>query len=174
MNVKCLESYEGSSLKVGEVYTVDYETTDSYVFRFNGIRFQALKDRFEILREDNKKTFREVIAAIKEGEVWESNRTRIELVNGNIQISRIVGEKFDSYILQFSEYTYFTLQRKRYKFDEAMKSYKEKIIIESCVTGDKYRFDGTTDLICKKGFTEYTRLKSIFIEEIKGEWYIYG
>lgn len=78
----------------------------------------------------------------------------------------------DNALVFFSDSWKFKLQRKQYTFEEAFKAYKNGKVIESCVTGDKYTWNGLTDLICKNGEDGYSKLKSIYIEEIKGKWYI--
>lgn len=176
MEVRCLEVYEGSSLKVGEVYTIDYEIGDSYVLVVNGIRVQALKKRFEIVIKDNRKTFREVIADIKEGEVWENSLRKIELVNGDIQISRINGKEFNTHVLQFSKSITYKLKRNKYNFNEAFKSYEDGIKVESKFSGISYEkiYGGLTRVTSSLGEAKENDNEITFSTgEIRGEWYIH-
>ena len=126
----------------------------------------------EVKSEAKEKTFREVIADIKKGEVWESHCKRIIGVGAGVfRIENKNGEDIGSYVAVNVKNKY-RLQRKEYTFEEAFKAYEEGKVIESCVTGDKYTWNGFADLICKNGSDGYHKLKSIYIEEIKGKWHI--
>ena len=107
-----------------------------------------------------EKTFKEVIADIKEGEVWESNSIAydiktIEMYNGSIEIKR---RNMDNEIFIRKE-TLFKLQRKQYNFTEAFAAYEEGKEIESCISGREW---GLKIL----SFNTFT------IEEIRKKWYI--
>lgn len=78
-------------------------------------------------------TFKEVIANIKEGEVWESTIRTVSLINGAINIER--KNKIETYYIYIKESELFKLQRKEYTFQEAFKAYKEGRIPESAING---------------------------------------
>ena len=179
MKVRCIDGcLSANELTTGKEYEVLAEIGCYYQLKINdkGQGYQCyIKSRFEIVREDNKmqeKTFIEVIKDIKEGEVWESHYKRI-VGNGagDFKIENKSGEGFGSYVAIRGENKY-SLKRKEYTFEEAFKAYENGKEIESCVTGNKYTWNGITDLICKNGADGYSKLKSIYIEEIKGKWYI--
>ena len=134
----------------------------------------ALEIVNECLKEKNKieKTFKEVIADIKEGEVWENSLRRIELLNGDIQISRINGKEFNTHILQFSKSITYKLKRNKYNFNEAFKAYEEGEEIESCENGYKYlqntfTYPGNEQWLC------FRNSEQMFTTDaIRGKWYI--
>lgn len=179
MKVRCIvaEAYS-DELTTGKEYEVLAEIGCYYQLKINdkGQGYQCyIKSRFEVIEEEKEmkeKTFREVIKDIKEGEVWESHCKRI-IGNGagDFKIENKSGEGFGSCVAIHGENKY-RLKRKEYTFEEAFKAYENGKVIESCVTGDKYTWNGFTDLICKNGADGYSKLKSIYIEEIKGKWYI--
>lgn len=179
MKVRCIAAGAYSDeLTIGKEYEVLAEIGRYYQLKINdkGQGYQCcVKSRFKVIEEEKEmkeKTFREVIADIKEGEVWESHCKRI-IGNGagDFKIENKSGEGFGSCVAIHGENKY-RLKRKEYTFEEAFKAYENGKVIESCVTGDKYTWNGFTDLICKNGADGYSKLKSIYIEEIKGKWYI--
>lgn len=179
MKVRCIAAGAYSDeLTIGKEYEVLAEIGRYYQLKINdkGQGDQCcVKSRFKVIEEEKEmkeKTFREVIADIKEGEVWESHCKRI-IGNGagDFKIENKSGEGFGSCVAIHGENKY-RLKRKEYTFEEAFKAYENGKVIESCVTGDKYTWNGFTDLICKNGADGYSKLKSIYIEEIKGKWYI--
>lgn len=132
-------------------------------------------EMLEEVKEDKmEKTFKEVIADIKEGEVWESHCKRI-ICNqfGDLKIENISKEGFGPYILVNPNNT-FKLKRKEYTFEEAFKAYEEGKEIESC----KYRYKKINDEILyinlEKGYKDTLKEVQMFftLEEIKGKWYI--
>lgn len=88
---------------------------------------------FEEVKEMKELTFKEVIANIKEGEVWESTKKTVSLINGAINIER--KNKIETYYIYIKESELFKLQRKEYTFQEAFKAYKEGRIPESAING---------------------------------------
>ena len=80
-----------------------------------------------------KKTFREVIATIKEGEVWVNEVSPISFIRLR-----------EDGVLDFNEnegvnlYNTYTLQRKEYTFEEAFKAFEEGKEIQSASTGKIY------------------------------------
>lgn len=85
------------------------------------------------VKEVKERTFKEVIANIKEGEVWESTIRTVSLINGAINIER--KNKIETYYIYIKESELFKLQRKEYTFQEAFKAYKEGRIPESAING---------------------------------------
>ena len=76
------------------------------------------------------KTFREVIADIKPGEVWESDIKIIKCTNdGNISVRSKIDGKTE--IMNFNKCNLYRLQRKEYTFEEAFKAYEKGKEIES-------------------------------------------
>lgn len=109
-------------------------------------------------------TFREVIANIKDGEIWENEKQRVARIYinklGNVQLE---GDDID-FAQNFSTCVdlnaKYKLKRKKYSFTEAFKAYEEGKEIESCISGERYKLDDIKLLV--------------YAEEIKGEWYING
>lgn len=126
------------------------------------------------VKEVKERTFKEVIANIKEGEVWESTIKTVSLINGAINIER--KNKIETYYIYIKESELFKLQRKEYTFQEAFKAYEEGKEIENIVT--KYKFkksnDGMIKITQRSGNITLTNESSVFvtIDEIRGKWYI--
>lgn len=108
-------------------------------------------------------TFREVIANIKDGEIWENEKQRVARIYinklGNVQLE---GDDID-FAQNFSTCVdlnaKYKLKRKKYSFTEAFKAYEEGKEIESCINSDWYYKLGECELL-------------VYAKEIKGEWYI--
>ncbi|MGG7144919.1 hypothetical protein ACQPVP_15870 [Clostridium nigeriense] len=164
MKVRCIdERGVSNSLTLGKEYEVFEEGNTYYRLKVNDrgrtYHYYA-KHRFEEVKEENKmeKSFREVIADIKPGEVWKLNQFEIKChkTTGTIVIrSTATGKVFG-----FEKKDRFKLQRKEYTFAEAFKAYEEGKGIESC-KGIYYKKDYET---------EYD--ESISMDEIRGKWYI--
>lgn len=119
-----------------------------------------LRVHFEEVKEMKELTFKEVIANIKEGEVWESNCKRIRcLKDGNLKIDNIPLRDFGPSVL-INSINIYKLQRKEYTFEEAFKAYEEGKEIKSS-KGISYKKDYET---------EYD--EAISMDEIRGKWYI--
>ena len=105
-------------------------------------------------------TFREVIANIKDGEIWEDENFVISIEDdGNHEIKIRHKEGFnDCSAIYFEPSDKFQLIRKKQSFAEAFKAYEEGKEIESCISGERYKLDDIKLLV--------------YAEEIKGEWYI--
>lgn len=132
------------------------------------------EEMFEIIEKEvsvNMKelTFREVIANIKEGEVWErvddeyiSNR--IELKNGQLNQYNFWNGKMDLASKEAGlilDKTLYKLKGPQYTFQEAFKAFEEGKEIESCESG--YIYNTTEENVEDKIFYGY---------EIQGKWYI--
>lgn len=140
-------------------------------------------------KKENKieKSFREVIADIKEGEVWESvqdcfqlseitcfeGRIRfrlknvfVDIVDGNNNVDTGAGGGQT-----------FKLKRKEYTFEEAYKSTKEGLEIESLVSGIKYKkYDENTMMFKDRDMDDFSGIDNdgalFSVDEINGKWYI--
>ena len=126
----------------------------------------------ECLKEKNKieKTFREVIADIKEEEVWENELMLIKKINSYIYIENKNGW-IECKCITIREDLIFTLQRKEYTFEEAFKAFEEGKEIESCYSQYKYKKEGGLDLYSKTENEWYVEDR-FEIDEIRGKWYI--
>ena len=154
-----------------------YEKDTSYACRDgkSKLTFEFLKhykDKgLEIIKWEIDKmkelTFKEVIADIKEGEVWESTIKTVSLINGAINIER--KNKIETYYIYIKESELFKLQRKEYTFQEAFKAYEEGKEIESCYTATKFcENEYLENNIC----SDWKLGVSFKVDEIKGKWYI--
>ena len=128
------------------------------------------------IKEDNiEKTFREVIADIKEGEVWESRSKYIRRFNDGIQIYHKENGKATPSMLM-ADNDKFKLQRKEYTFEEAFKAYEEGKEIENILTGLKIKAsvrEGWGILPIINGeLEEDVCSKTLSIEEVRTKWYI--
>lgn len=118
---------------------------------------RAIEERMIVkweVKEMKELTFKEVIANIKEGEVWEALSVKIRKDSFGIQLNGLGGNA------TISDNFRFKLKRKEYTFEEAFKAYEEGKAIES--------FKGTSYV--KHYEEEY--FEKISIEEIRGKWYI--
>lgn len=128
-----------------------------------------------------EKTFKEVIADIKEGEVWKSVQSCFQLkeiicISGQINFTLegvcIDGDNNNSIFTGPGAGQTFKLQRKEYTFEEAFKAYEEGKEIES----NLYRYkrinnkDAYFDTFTR-GWHRVADL-SIDLSEIRGKWHI--
>lgn len=175
MKVRCI--YRDSKfLKYNKIYEVLEEIDKSYKVKDeDGEESNFYKWKFEEVKE-MEKTFREVIADIKEGEVWESvsgiwDIKTVEKAEGCIKINRAMQNSNDLYI---SEGCKFRLQRKEYTFQEAFKAYEEGKEIEN----KNYKYKKRNGIDCfklgseKYGWYESENGFEIHLDEIRGKWYI--
>ena len=124
-----------------------------------------------------EKTFHEVMNTIKDGETWTNKYKdrRLEKIQ----------KSYNNIIFEFNnEYTdvgvnlndIFVLDRKKYAFEEAMKSLKKGDIIESCYSGTKYMMSPREGETVRYFDTEYnewiTEHRMFSHNEIFGVWYI--
>lgn len=178
MKVRCIDgSWSSNELTTGKEYEVLSEMGCYYQLKINdkGIRYHCyVKSRFEVIKEDKEmieKTFREVIADIKEGEVWESHCKKIiGFKDGDFEIRDNDGHKFGNAVSIRSANKY-RLKRKECNFEEAFKAYEEGKEIESCYSQYKYKKEGRLDLYSKTE-NEWYGEDSFEIDEIRGKWYI--
>lgn len=146
MKVKCIDDLGLIELEVGEFYEGELKFNGWYGedrWYIKGIEKLCFKEQvFKIVKEDNmKKTFREVIADIKEREVWiceKFNRKIIKGDDGVIEIRKLNDKTFDNISgLIFNDEKY-ELQRQQYLFEEAFKAYEEGKEIQSVATEKIY------------------------------------
>jgi hypothetical protein len=128
------------------------------------------EEELELYKEDKmEKTFREVIADIKEGEIWGNGAKIIELINGTIQVRSKNNIPFNSCFINFSKVAKYKLQRKEYTFEEAFKAYEEGKEIESCYTATKFC---ENEYLENNVYSDWKLGVRFKVDEIKGKWYI--
>lgn len=122
-------------------------------------------------------TFKEVIANIKEGEVWENPKNRIKRIFIN-EIGNIHLEGNETFSINYSTCvksdSLYTLQRKEYTFEEAFKAYEEGKEIESCA-GMRYKKINSVDKYFSTHSNEWVKAHNDILFnmiEIRNEWYI--
>ena len=186
MKVRCIDYLGSTKLEVGKIYEGELKFSKWWGqdrWYIKGMEKLCFREHaFEIVKEDNmEKTFREVIADIKEGEVWESvqdcfqlseitcfeGRIRfslknvfVDIVDGNNNVDTGAGGGQT-----------FKLKRKEYTFEEAFKAYEKGKEIESCVSGAKFTaIDSEHFQVILDGSQS---IKDTFeVKEICGMWYI--
>lgn len=130
----------------------------------------------EVKKEAQQKTFREVIADIKEGEIWESRSKYIQRFADGIQIyHKEKGKSTPSMLMSNNDK--FKLQRKEYTFEEAYKKAKEGAEIQSLASNIKYKkYDENTMMFKDKDMDDFAGISNdnaIFsVDEIQGKWFI--
>lgn len=122
-----------------------------------------------------ERTFREVIADIKEGEVWECRSKYIQRFADGIQIyHKEKGKSTPSMLMRNNDK--FKLQRKEYTFEEAFKAYEEGKEIESCIKNFKIKKLNNKPHYIYKHMSEWDYINNddacFSIDEIQGKWYI--
>ncbi|AYR04337.1 hypothetical protein CPD1_058 [Clostridium phage CPD1] len=155
----------------GVVYEIEEDEQDWYWT-------EEMFEKIEEKESNNMKelTFREVIANIKEGEVWESKMLEIYLDN---KTSELVLKHKTNYFncreIGIKKEKKFKLKRPQYTFQEAFKAFEEGKEIESCESGFKYEIYEDATKIKREGYKtiyEHKAVKIFSTEEIKGKWYI--
>lgn len=158
----------------GVVYEIEEDEQDWYWT-------EEMFEKIEEKESNNMKelTFREVIANIKEGEVWESKMLEIYLDN---KTSELVLKHKTNYFncreIGIKKEKKFKLKRPQYTFQEAFKAFEEGKEIESCESGFKFEIYEIYEDVTKvkregyKTIYEYKMVKIFSTEEIKGKWYI--
>lgn len=160
----------------GKIVTIRDIDNEGKYFIEDGEHWRYTEEMFE--KEDNKikkLTFREVIANIEEGEIWESKTSYIGKRKGVIDIW---DNKPYNTVKSIFDDTLFKLKRKQYTFQEAFECFEEGKEIESTY-GTKYKFDKTTEEVTITE-TQYANRTSIYCfedtlfrcDEIQGKWYI--
>lgn len=158
--------------KEGIVYEFDVSTNSLAWCHTKHITGDSIEWKGENKME---KTFREVIADIKEGEVWVQTEEgyvteRIYCVDGGIYLTLKQSRS------SFGTSGKYKLERKEYTFEEAFKAYEEGKEIESCIEGQRYKKEGGEDYYFDFNKEKYILLewdKDIFtITSIRNKWYI--
>lgn len=150
MKVRCYDnSYLEDCLTVGRIYDVKEIKENYYVIKDDkGITNLFWHGDFEIVKENEmEKTFREVIADIKVGEVWENidkSHWNLKEINcfdndGRKGIRIVFKEETDYYTFIDNENLKFKLKRKQYTFEEAFKAYEEGKEIQSISSSKIYQ-----------------------------------
>lgn len=177
MKVRCIDPGKHSALLKGEIYDgelINNDIIEEKRWKIKGHEHMSyFESRFEIVK-DNKmeKTFREVIADIKEGEVWESENTLTQIYTRNDVLIIDFKEEVTTEIVKIPADAKFRLKRKEYSFEEAFKAYEEGKEIESCENGYKYlqntfTYPGNEQWLC------FRNSEQMFTTEaIRGKWYI--
>lgn len=177
MKVRCIDDcdIDIGQITNGKVYDVLKEGGLGYLIIDDlNIRKYLRKDRFEIVKEENKmeKTFREVIADIKEGEVWESENTLTQIYTRNDVLIIDFKEEVTTEIVKIAADAKFRLKRKEYSFDEAFKAYEEGEVVES-EDGFIYKKINGQDCVCSDEARDWVKNDGGFsVKEIRGKWYI--
>lgn len=154
-----MESLKGRIATIVEVYDCL-----SYDIDIDEDGWMWTEEMFEIIEKEvsvNMKelTFREVIANIKEGEVWENLHKTIEFKNNNFIVKSKIKKQNNYFVV--NEYTTFKLKRPQYTFQEAFEAFEKGKEIKSCESG--YIYNTTEEGVEDKLFYGY---------EIQGKWYI--
>ena len=108
-----------------------YDWNTYYIKGYPACWYDEELELFEGGEEMKELTFKEVIANIKEGEVWKSDYKTVEIKGSVLEIT----DKDRKIRLRFGDDTQFKLQRKEYTFEEAFKACEEGKEIESCEEG---------------------------------------
>lgn len=159
--IKAMAYLKGEIITIKEILKSGYRIEEDYYTWTD----EMLE---EVEKEVQEKTFREVIADIKEGEVWESHCKKIiGFKDGDFEIRDNDGHKFGNAVSIRSANKY-RLKRKEYTFEEAFKAYEKGKEIESCYSGDKYMIQhGGSDC-----YADGSKTGTIGFNEIRGKWYI--
>lgn len=177
MKVRCIDPGKHSALLKGEIYDgelINNDIIEEKRWKIKGHEHMSyFESRFEIVK-DNKmeKTFREVIADIKEGEVWESENTLTQIYTRNDVLIIDFKEEVTTEIVKIPADAKFRLKRKEYSFDEAFKAYEEGKEIESCnfrykkIEGKDSYYDQIIDNWENRYDVDFS------LEEIRNKWYI--
>lgn len=119
-------------------------------------------------------TFREVIANIADGELWESQVKKIRCIKGNIEVTNKIHTGENKMI--FNKLNLYTLARKKHSFTEAFKAYEEGKEIECCYGGQILKKENEKDYCFDYEKGKYVPLsfdETFFdITNIRSEWYI--
>ena len=138
MKVRCIDDLGLTKLEVGKIYEGELKFSKWWGqdrWYIKGMENLCFKEHaFEIVKEDNmEKTFREVIADIKEGEVWVNDTAPISFIrlreDGVLDFNKNEGINLN---------VKYKLKRKEYTFEEAFKAYEEGKEIQSASTDKIY------------------------------------
>lgn len=123
----------------GQIFTIKEIYGGVYIFEKNLFNWtDEMLEKVKKEKETQGKTFREVIADIKKGEVWESEEKIISLMNTNDVVITLKNRDRRINLMGFVSSTLYHLQRKEYTFEEAFKAYEEGKEIQSASTDKIY------------------------------------
>lgn len=134
---------------------------------------------YELIKEVSEMkelTFKEVIANIKEGEVWESSEKIIKQIDGQIFVTRKDKTPFNGGAIVFNNDRKYKLARQEYSFQEAFEAFENGKKIESCCNNYCYKRVGELIHITINNdpLYDYKNVGFVFsAEQIKNKWYIY-
>ena len=175
MKVKCISGSFQDYLIKDKEYVVIKESTYSWMVEDEkGLELYYPKELFKKVLEveEVELTFKEVIANIKDGEVWESENRIIICKNESIAMKNKNGIKSDCFLFPVEHS--FKLKRKEYTFQEAFKAYEEGKEIESI--SHKYKLiNGEHNYFWEEKEewdASISGIMSFSIKEIQGKWYI--
>lgn len=167
--IKEMEYLKGEIITIKEVLKSGYRIEEDY-YTWTDEMLEEVK------KEAQQKTFREVIADIKEGEIWESRSKYIRRFTDAIQIYHKENGRSTPSMLMCND-DKFKLQRKEYTFEEAYKKAKEGAEIQSLASNIKYKkYDENTMMFKDKDMDDFAGISNdnaIFsVDEIQGKWFI--
>lgn len=174
MKVKCItESYK-DCLTRNKEYNVLKESLYCWMIKDEqGLELYYPKEIFEEVKEikEVELTFKEVVANIKEGEVWEnaSLARNLKEINRKGRLIRFVFTDTDRGSFAIDNDDTFILQRKEYTFQEAFKAYEEGKEIESCYTATKFC---ENEYLENNVYSDWKLGVSFKADEIRNKWYI--
>ena len=124
-----------------------------------------------------EKTFQEVMNTIKEGETWTNKYKDRRLAKIQKSYNNIIFEFNNEYRdVGVNLNDIFVLDKKKYTFEEAMKSLKKGDRIESCYSGKNYMMSPREGETVRYFDTEYnewiTEHRMFSNNEIFDDWYI--
>lgn len=161
----------------GQIFTIKKNYGGVYIFEKNLFNWtDEMLEKVKKKKETQEKTFREVIADIKEGEIWESRSKYIRRFTDAIQIYHKENGRSTPSMLMCND-DKFKLQRKEYTFEEAYKKAKEGAEIQSLASNIKYKkYDENTMMFKDKDMDDFAGISNdnaIFsVDEIQGKWFI--
>lgn len=181
MKVRCINAkgYR-ESLREGNIYEGKLKfnnLSEEKRWIIEGIEAIAFNEsRFEEVKE---LTFEEVIANIKDGEVWECTRktARVKEIkkNGEVKNSLIVfdfGCLTEDTRASIQGTDTFKLKRKECTFEEAFKALEECKEIESSETHERLKLKDGRLVYFDSYDGKFNHADGIEYNEIKGKWYI--
>lgn len=181
MKVRCINAEGLTSLLVeGKIYEGDLLYDDvrkEKLWHIKSLEGWVFEDFiFEKVKE---LTFEEVIANIKDGEVWECTRktARVKEIkkNGEVKNSLIVfnfGCLTEDTRASIQGTDTFKLKRKGHTFEEAFKALEEGKEIESLKTHERLKLKDGRLVYFDSYDNRFNHADGIEYNEIKGKWYI--
>lgn len=177
MRVKCIDKGNNKSLEVGRIYEVLRETEHYYhldILGFGHIGYS--KFRFEILVDGQNLSFQQVLNVINIGDTYESQNHYIKVnsCGGLIICNKIYDDNQVRVVIQSDEV--FNLKRETFEFEDALDSLHDGQIIESVVTGFKFKMENGKykSFIANNWVTLTDEQLTFEMREILGEWYVEG